>query len=262
MACSPSAPCDIFAVDRNLRTPYVVSWNLNLQHAFSSNTVVQAGYVGNHGAKLFGITDINQVNPALDNGSEQLGRPFDSKFPYLGFINWLSNAYVSNYSGLQATFTRRLSHGLSLLAGYTWSHALDQASDNRAPQAMDSTRPWLEYGSGDFDIRHRFTASVTYAVPGRRSWGQLLQGWQLNSIVTLQTGQPWNVVDTGDDFSRTGEGSDRWDFFGNPADFTPSPSGPIAFFAGPAIRPVWPAQTRRVCSRLCSLMAATRRVIP
>ena len=232
IACAPAAPCDIFAVDRNLRTPYVVSWNLNLQHAFSSNTVVQAGYVGNHGAKLFGITDINQVNPALDNGSEQLGRPFDSKFPYLGFINWLSNAYISNYSGLQATFTRRLSHGLSLLAGYTWSHALDQASDNRAPQAMDSTRPWLEYGSSDFDIRHRFTASVTYAVPGRRSWGQLLQGWQLNSILTLQTGQPWNVVDTGDDFSRTGEGSDRWDFFGNPADFTPSPSGPIPFFAG------------------------------
>jgi hypothetical protein len=203
-------------VHRNLRTPYVVSWNLNLQHAFSSNTVVQAGYVGNHGAKLCSITDINQVNPASDNGSEQLGRPFDSKFPYLGFINQLSNAYVSNYNGLQATFTRRLSHGVSLLAGYTWSHALDQASDNRAPQAMDSTRPWMEYGSSDFDIRHRFTASVTYAVPGRRSWGHLLQGWQLNSILTLQTGQPWNVVDTGNDFSRTGEGS----------------GGPIPFFAG------------------------------
>ncbi len=232
ITCSPVAPCDIFAVDRNLRTPYVISWNLNLQRAFSSNTVLQAGYVGNHGAKLYSITDINQVDPALDDGGEKVGRPFNSKFPFLGFINQLSNAYRSNYNGFQASLTHRLSHGISLLAGYTWSHAFDQSSDNRAPQAMDSTRPWLEYGSSDFDIRHRFTAALTYVVPGRRSWARLLQGWQLNSILTLQTGQPWNLVDTGDDFSRTGEGGDRWDFFGNPADFSASPSGPIPFFAG------------------------------
>jgi hypothetical protein len=232
--CSPAtgSPCDVFSVDRNLRTPYVISWNLNLQHAFSDNLSLQVGYVGNHGKKLYSITDINQVNPALDDGSEQTGRPFNSRFPFLGFINSLSNDYKSNYNGLQATLTQRPYHGVSFLLGYTYSHALDQASDNRAPQAMDSTHPGREYGSSDFDIRHRFTLALTYNIPGIRSWGQLAEGWALNSILTLQTGQPWNVVDTGNDFSRTGEGGDRWDFFGDPADFSASPSGGIPFFPG------------------------------
>jgi hypothetical protein len=70
-----------------------------------------------------------------------------------------------------------------------------------------------------------------YAIPGKKSPGQILQGWQVNSIVTLQTGQPWNVVDTGNDISLTGEGADRWNFFGNAAAFTSSSAGPIPFFA-------------------------------
>jgi hypothetical protein len=238
MSCSPSAPCDILSVARGLRTPYVTAWNTNIQHAFTSHLSIEAGYVGNHGSKLYGVTDINQIlnqSPAeiacghCENNSD---RPFGVQFPYLGFINQISNVYRSNYNGLQATLTQQAFHGVSLLAGYTWSHALDQASDNRAPQAMDSTRPWLEYGSSDFDIRQRLTFSLTWEVPGRRAPGQLLHGWQVNSIVTLQSGEPWNVVDTGTDSSGTAEGSDRWDFFGNPTDFRPSSNGPIPYFAG------------------------------
>ncbi len=238
MACSAAAPCDILSVDRHLRTPYVGTWNVNLQHVLASNLSVEAGYVGNHGTKLFGITDINQIQNrsaaeiACGYCEDNADRPFGVKFPYLGFINQISNVYKSNYDGLQATLTERSFHGISLLAGYTWSHSLDQASDNRAPQAMDSTEPWREYGSSDFDIRHRLTVSFTYELPPMKSPVGLLRGWQINSIVTLETGQPWNVVDTGDDFSRTAEGGDRWDFFGNPADFSTSSNGPIPFFAG------------------------------
>jgi hypothetical protein len=96
---------------------------------------------------------------------------------------------------------------------------------------MDGTNPGRDYGSSDFDIRHRLTLSLMYALPGRKSPGQVLRGWQVNSIVTLQTGQPWNVVDTGNDISLTGEGADRWNFFGTAADFTSSSAGPIPFFA-------------------------------
>ena len=238
MTCSVSAPCDILAVNRNLRTPYVASWNVNIQHSLTSRLSLEAGYVGNRGTKLYGITDINQVlnqSPAeiacghCENNSD---RPFGVRFPYLGFVNQVSNAYTSRYNGLQATLTQRSFHSVSFVAGYTWSHALDQASDNRAPQAMDSTRPRLEYGSSDFDVRHRLTLFLSWDLPGWKSPGQVLQGWQLNSVVTLQSGLPWNVVDTGMDFSGTAEGGDRWDFFGNPADFQPSSRGPIPFFPG------------------------------
>jgi hypothetical protein len=162
---------------------------------------------------------------------EQNGRPFYSKFPTLGFINMLANNYRSNYNGLQVTLTQRAYHGMSFILGYTYSHSLDQGSDVRAPQASNSLNPAGEYGNSDFDIRHRLTASFNYEIPGIKSPGKVLEGWQVNSIVTLQGGQPWNVIDAGNDTSLTGEAGDRWDFFGNPADFSASGSGPIPFFA-------------------------------
>src|SRR5579864_4521934 len=70
--------------------------------------------------------------------------------------------------------------------------------------------------------------SVTYDLPGRDGFGQMLKGWQVTSIVTLQTGLPWGAVDgfaNGNDVSATGEFSDRWNFTGNPADFKAQPGG-------------------------------------
>src|SRR2546430_1971630 len=74
-------------------------------------------------------------------------------------------------------------------------------------------------GSSDFDITHRFTLSVTYTVRERKARSQLLEGWQLNTIITLQSGQPWGVNDQANNFSGANENADRWNFFGNPADF-------------------------------------------
>lgn len=225
-------PCSILAVDRNLRTPYVTSWNLNVQHAVTQDLSLELGYVGNHGTKLTGLRDINQVNQTLDGGTEQLGRPYNAQFPFLAFINDLSNGYESNYNALQATLTERPLHGLSFIVGYTYAHALDDVSESalgNVPQ--NSLNPGAEYASSDFDIRNRVTIATTYQIPGKKTWGQLLEGWQLNSIVTLQSGQPWNVSDQGDDISLTGELNDRWDFYGNPSDFTSGPTS-IPYFAG------------------------------
>jgi hypothetical protein len=240
--CTQASPCSILGVNRNLRTPYVTSWNLNVQHAFTSNLSLQVGYVGSKGTKLYSVYDINQVNFARDDGSEQFGRPFQYScpvsqggagaggpcFPYLAVINFLSNGYESKYHGLQATLTQRVTRGLSVVAGYTWSHALDQASFNRAQQPQDSTNPAAEYASSDTDIRQRFTFSMTYEVPGREGFAQMMKGWQITSIVTLQSGLPWSVVDgysNGNDVSGTGEFSDRWNFTGKAADFKASPTG-------------------------------------
>jgi outer membrane receptor protein involved in Fe transport len=228
-SCSSSSPCDILGVRRNLRTPYAMSWNLNIQQALGNLLSLQVGYVGNRGVQLYSVRDINQVDPfsAVENSAtkvtdpltgtilacnhcEQAGRPFNLQFPFLRFINFMENNYTSIYHGLQTSLTQRAWHGFSYVLGYTWSHSIDDASLNRAPQPQNSFRPDLERGSSDLDVRNRFTLSTTYDVPGRKGYGQLLEGWQVNSIIVLQGGLPWTAFDFNDDVSKTGEFSDRW----------------------------------------------------
>jgi hypothetical protein len=258
--CSPTtgSPCTTFAVDPHLKTPYVYHWTVDIEHAFAGNLSLEVGYVGNHGTDLINIRDINQVDPSSPleiaahqtpncTGCEQVGRPFNAKFPFLAYIYQMGNLYRSNYNGLQATLNGRDYHGLSFVAGYTYAHALDNVGANwdfgaglGLPQ--DSTHPQFEYASSDFDIRHRFTLSMTYAIPGRKSFGQLLEGWQLNSIVTLASAQPWGPIDAGNDISRTGEFVDRWDFFGKPSDFSSGPNATPCFgFGGGPCDPTIPA---------------------
>ena len=234
--CSAS-PCNILGVNRNLRTPYVTTWSLNVQQQLFKSGSLNVGYVGNHGTKLYSVTDINQPDQnsqaEIDCGHcEQAGRPYNARFPFLGVINMLSNGYHSNYDGLQASYTLHPWHGLSLLAGYTWAHALDQVSLNRGLNPQNSYEPRAEYATSDLDIRHRFTLSVSYQIPGIKSPAQLLQGWEVNSIFTWQTGLPWGVIDgyaNGNDISLTGEYSDRWNFAGKPSDFKTSINGGIPF---------------------------------
>jgi hypothetical protein len=84
---------------------------------------------------------------------------------------------------------------------------------------QNANNPGAEYGNSDFDVRHRFTLTATYNIPGIKGFAQLLEGWQINGIVTLQSSQPWAVNDYGNNFSGSGDSADRWDFFGNPSDF-------------------------------------------
>ena len=248
--CDPvtGGPCTIMGVDRNLKTPYVSNWTVNIQHSFTPNLVLEVAYVGNHGSSLVGIRDINQVNPTLDDGSEQFGRPFTYNcpapvgagvggacFPYLAQFFQMGNIYRSNYNGLQTTLTSRNYHGLTMVGGYTYSHALDQVGANWDFGAglglpSDSTHPEREYASSDFDIRHRLTLSINYLFPGMKGFGQMLEGWQINSIISLYGAQPFGVMDAGTDVSLTGELNDRWDFYGNPKDFKSTPVG-IPYFA-------------------------------
>lgn len=214
-------------VDQNFKSPYVSMWTLGIQHAFTNNLSLEVSYVGNHGTLLPGVTDINQ--PSLTTGI----RPYQSQYPYLGYINWLSNIDSSSYNGLQATLTQRVTHGLSFTAGYTYSHGLDTNSLNWAqllPQ--DSANPGLDYASSDFDIRHRFTLTATYNLPNIKSPLQMLEGWKINTVLTIESGQPWLVNDTSNNFSGTGESTDRWDFFGNPADFSSQGQNSIPYCTG------------------------------
>jgi hypothetical protein len=93
------------------------------------------------------------------------------------------------------------------------------------------------YANSDFDVRHRFTVTATYVIPGMKSPGQLLQGWQINSIVTLQGGAPWTAQDLSNDWSGTGQVTELdtygqfWNISGNPSNFKPGPTS-LPYFAG------------------------------
>src|SRR6266516_898373 len=215
-SCTPAAPCSVHTVDPNLKYPYAVNWNVGIQHAFTNNLSLDLSYVGNHGDRLTGRRDLNQIDPATGV------RPYAAQFPHLQFIDQTQNLARSNYNSLQATLTQRFSRGVSFKAGYTYGHGLDNGSLNRfARTPQDGRHPELEYASSDSDIRHRLTITGSYDIPGIKGFGQLLEGWKLNTIVNLQTAQPWLVADTsGNNFSGTLERVDRWNFFGNPQDFS------------------------------------------
>jgi hypothetical protein len=235
VACAaPKNRCDLTTVDPNLRTPFMSSWNLGITHAFNNNLSLEVSYVGNHGSNMTGFVDLNQINPnnpaeiACGHCEANSDRPFGAAFPYLRFINQTVNDARSNYHSLQSTLTERVTHGLSFTAGYTFGHGLDNGSLNRfgnLPQ--NSSDPGAEYGNSDFDIRHRLTLTATYDLPAIKGFAQLLEGWKLNTIVSIQGGVPWLVNDQTNDFSASGNDfGDRWDLIGNPADFK---SGPDSF---------------------------------
>jgi hypothetical protein len=251
-------------VSQNLRTPNMTNWSVGITHAITNNLSLEISYVGNHGANMTGFVDLNQaplgagyclnaltpaqltgacgtgpVNArvpaaciasfscALSGAAEQQARPFNVAFPYLRFVNMTVNDARSNYHSLQSTLTERVTHGLSFTAGYTLGHGLDNGSLNRfgnLPQ--DSGNPGLEYGNSDFDIRNRFTITATYDLPGIKGFGQLLEGWKVNTIVSISGRMPWLVNDQGNDLSGTGDLGDRWNITGNPGDFN---SGPDSF---------------------------------
>jgi carboxypeptidase family protein/TonB-dependent receptor-like protein len=269
-------PCNTGAVYPNLRTPYISTWTLTIQRAITNNLSLEVAYVGNHGTKLLGFQDINQPPPgssfpvgevawcntnsgsaqtlnamttpygcdpadAGGAGAVQTSRPKFSKFPYIGEIDLLSNQDSSNYNGLQVTLTQRPTRGLSFLAGYTYSHSFDAGSNNFNDIQLppDSSHPTRGvYGQSLFDIRHRFTLSTTYAIPGIKRLGQLLQGWEINSVVTLQSASPWGVQDFTNDFSGTNQVNELntfgqpWNFYGNDADFKAGRATPIPCWSG------------------------------
>ena len=246
--CSAASQCNVFAVAPNLSTPYVENWNLNIQQELSPTALLQVAYVGNHGVNLYSVLDINQVDPnsplespANCDHCESAGRPLNANcsvaqgglglggpcFPYIGFLDQLGNQGNSIYHSLQVTFTKRYSHGLYFLAGYTYAHAIDTATSNTPSNTPQNNLDYAaERGNADFDIRNRLTLSLSYDLPSRKSPWQLLQGWQVASIVTIEGSEPYSLYDFSDDISLTGEFEDRWDISGPPGNIHWSPTTP------------------------------------
>jgi Carboxypeptidase regulatory-like domain/TonB dependent receptor/TonB-dependent Receptor Plug Domain len=220
---------DVFAVDRNLRTPYIQNFNLNVQHELMRNVVMQVGYVGSQGRKLFRYRDINQpVNPAVSTARPFDNGPFAPSGGTFFYVNQLETTANSSYNALQASLTLRERRGFTTSINYTWSHSIDNASDGQdyvanATQPDNSYRTDLERGNSNFDVRHRFVATFGYDVPNFiKRYPRLGGGWQLNGILTLRSGSPFHVNFFGD-YNGTGEFFPRPDLVGDPYAGTSSP---------------------------------------
>ncbi len=239
--------CDAFGFDRNLKTPYMENYNLNFQQQLSSKAVLQVGYVGSQGHRLWRFFDLSQPSQAQITaadcpsgiatcattgaiaGNYGVPRNYGSN-PYDAFYILRENSTgKSNYNALQASLRLNAWHGVSSIANYVWSRSMDNSSDGEdfvpnAAQPNDSTNPQLEYAPSNFNIPHRFTWNFSYDLPKMTGdWQKLKNGWGFNSVLTLQDGQPFQFnYNFESDFSGSGNGFDRPDVVGpikyNPKD--------------------------------------------
>jgi hypothetical protein len=236
---------DFFSVDPHMRTPYVQNFNLNFQQQLGNRTVLQLGYVGAKGTKLFQFLDINQPSQAqitaadLANGVTSYGVP--RNYPNFFYINQEKSSANSIYNALQASLRTSGWHGLSSQANFVWSHSIDTASDledfepNQA-QPQDSTNPAGNRGDSSFDIRRRFTWNFTYQFPKMSgAMSKLKNGWGLDGVLNLQDGQPWQLnYEFQGDYSGAGEGFDRPDVIATPKySSNPAQYLNLAAFAAP-----------------------------
>jgi hypothetical protein len=226
--------CDIFAFDRNIKTPYMENYNLNIQQQITSKVALQVGYVGSQGHRLFRFFDINQPSQASITACDLNGLGTGCTAGTINFVprvfgNPAGSTYIfqenstgkSNYNSLQASLRVNSWHGINSVANYVWSRSLDNSSDGEdfvvnAAQPQDSNNPNAEHGRSNFDIPQRFTWVFSYELPTISGGRQKLKnGWGLDSTVTVQSGQPFTLnYNFEDDYSGGGDGFDRPDVVG------------------------------------------------
>lgn len=223
--------CDVFGFDRNIKTPYMENYNVNIQQQLTSKMVMQIGYVGSQGHRLWRFFDLGQPSIAAINAADlacncindysSVARPFAGN-PYGAFYVLQENSTgQSNYNSLQAQLRVNGWHGVTSTVNYVYSRSLDNSSDGEdfepnAAQPNDSTHPQLEYGPSNFNVPQRFTWIFGYDLPKMGgSMQRLKNGWGVNSTATLQSGQPFQLnYNFEDDYSGSGNGFDRPDVVG------------------------------------------------
>lgn len=229
----PNTPL-LYSLDPHLVTPYVQQYQLSTEYELPANLLFTAAYAGSHGLKLYTFFNGNEATPSADpNAPVAPRRPIPSiDAP----IQWFRSSGKSNYNALELSLQRSSSSGLSLLAGYTYGHGMDNASSanlgsQNGGDFRDFRHPNAEYGNTDTDVRQRFTFSYLYPLPvgqGQRflpnaskSIDEVLGHWQIGGIVTLSTGN-WYTATDAVNFANVPDGggnvgsSQRPDYAGNP----------------------------------------------
>ncbi len=210
-------PFGAFAISQQMRTPYVQNFNINVQRQLTKWTLLQVGYVGNQARKLPVNLEINQPLPDPTGLlTRQQRRPYNGQFPDIAGITELRTAGNSHYNSMQASLRNRQWHGLTGQIAYTLSNAKDTVSNVRNSGPEDSYNLARDYGNADFDVRHVVTGYLLYDIPNFvKSMPRLGKGWQLNALITHQSGLPFSVF-TATNISNTFNRRDRLNLNGDP----------------------------------------------
>jgi hypothetical protein len=203
------------ANDQNMRDSYVQQWNLNIQKKLPANIVFDVGYVGSKGTRLIITYPGNQPITLVDPRTAGLPS-LNARRPNPTYARQMSidkSDGNSIYHALQVKAERRMSTGLTFLTAYTYSKSLTGPADIGGQvgggfyiggiQNIYNLGP--ERGLSGFDLTHRFVQTVIYDVPFfkhlRGVGRQVLDGWQVSTISTIQSGFPaavtYNVDTTG-----------------------------------------------------------------
>jgi hypothetical protein len=169
--------------ERNLKLPRTYEWNATLEQSLGSSQLLSLSYVGAAGRDQLRVTPLLNPNPDF------------------AFLDVISNTTSSNYQALQIKLERRLRQGLQALASYTLSHSIDDASTDAYATYLNTpsfiASPTIDRGNSDFDIRHTFTAGLTYSPPPlgwNRFASSALGGWSADSFIFARTAPPVDVV--------------------------------------------------------------------
>jgi hypothetical protein len=195
-------------ISANTRWPYVQSWFFGVQRQLAKNMTLEVAYQGNHSLRLPIIADYNQAYPNAPGGT--LGVQARVPIPTFGPITWLDPVGDNDYNGMSVRLEHRFNHGLYLLNSFTWSKALGDSEQalEYYPGGTEANPQNIrdlgaERGPTSFDVKLINVTSLVYQLPfGRgRQFGANLNpivdaafgGWELNSIITANTGTPINV---------------------------------------------------------------------
>jgi hypothetical protein len=224
------APIGFTYMDPNFATPYAYQYDFQVQYEIAKDWLADAAYVGSMGRKLEIRRDINYavLQPGATTSNEplrdvyNLNNPQDAAYggAVFGDITDQSTSATSSYSSLQLSLEKHFSHGLQLTNAYTWAHCIDTGSGLRANANPYSAT--YDRGNCDTDVRHRYIGSGIYQLPffqdQRGLLGHVLGGFNVSTVVTLQTGLPFDIIDSGDR-SLTGAGDDRPNYIGGNVQF-------------------------------------------
>jgi hypothetical protein len=228
----------------NNPTTYVEEWNLNIERALTQTMALQVAYVGTRGVKLAFLSNRNQPTQPLDSNFEScptptdpscttgaptnFGRLYYGTVPNVGEIRTLADEAWSVAHGLQVKLEKRFSGNWSMLNSYTWQHTLGQTEENEYLEPQDTYNLKAERGNNAPDFRHQFSSAWSYILPigpKQRFWNGngptrwLSEGWQLNGIVAMHSGEALTPL-LSTDYTNTDSGAPRPDIIGDPYDFS------------------------------------------
>jgi len=215
-------PASIYGIAPDFKWPYTYQLNFSVERQIIKDLTVTASYVGSLAHRLPLAVDLNYpfYNSTATSANVNSRRPIDTNI--LSTIQSVESVMNTNYHGLQITVEKRMSHHFGVRGFYTFSKALEGATlENNTVNgsAEDFRNLALDRGRSDFDRRHvsvtSFIWDMSYFDKTNPFLKAVVNGWQLSSIVTLQSGLPFNVT-TGTDVNLDGNNNDRANLMGNP----------------------------------------------